>query len=136
MSEGKTETTPAPPAPTDAFEAVEQQGDDVDFSCGHRAPARYKIDVYGTVLTPKEAFLEKKERCGACEAAKLKPLVTRCVACRRPIFPGDQVACYTAGTGCMRRDCSGYMGAGALSGHWTGTGVKSLTFHDSPKLDF
>ncbi|HJV32937.1 MAG TPA: hypothetical protein VJ694_02820, partial [Patescibacteria group bacterium] len=87
---------------------------------------RYKIDAYGLVLTPKDEFLAKRERCGDCEAERLKAFATRCVACRRVILPGQQVAVYTAGIGCMRRDCSGYMGAGALAGHWDGTGVKSL----------
>jgi hypothetical protein len=115
-------------APTDGFFAIEQGGGESDFACGHKASTLYTIMAYGTELTPKPEFLEKRERCGACEAERLKALATRCIACRRVILPGDQVATYVQGIGCMRRDCSGYMGAGALSGHWTGTGVRSLDY--------
>ncbi|HJV32609.1 MAG TPA: hypothetical protein VJ694_01145, partial [Patescibacteria group bacterium] len=101
---------------TDAFGPTEREGEETEFACGHRAPARYKIDAYGLVLTPKDEFLAKRERCGDCEAERLKAFATRCVACRRVILPGHQVAISTAGIVCMRRDCSGYMGAGALAG--------------------
>ncbi len=104
----------------------EWDGPMIAFACGHADRATFKINTFGEIVTLKPEFLEKRERCGVCEVAYLRSILTACVACKRSIFPGDQVAIYTVGIGCMRRDCSGYMGAGALAGHWDGQGVKSL----------
>lgn len=122
--------------PVDVCEAIDQEGEQVDFACGHSGAPRFKISLYGVIVNLQPRYMSRRERCGSCEVEKAKSMVTRCVACRRAILPGDEVAISTQGAVCMRKDCSGYMGAGALSGHWTGTEVRPLTFHDSPKLDF
>ncbi len=106
-----------------------------DYSCGHSAPEKYSINLYGDWF----GEFDDEQDCPDCLLAKMLAVTIRCALCGLPIVPGRPVAVYSPRSsglrldiatrdgnsvlGCMRLDCC--PSGGHFAGHWTGTALKS-----------
>jgi hypothetical protein len=106
-----------------------------DYKCGHSAPGKYFINLYGD----RFGEFDDEQDCPDCLLVKILAVTIRCALCGLPIVPGRPVAVYSPRSkglrldiatrdgnsvlGCMRWDCCP---SGAFyAGHWTGTALKS-----------
>jgi len=111
------------------------------YECGHSGPKSFKIDAYGSEMTPKG-----RKYCPDCAQKWFKENVIRCPICGLPIMPGDGVISYVPSNrmshrkagyvvpkgevcegailGCLRWDCADT--AAGLCGHWDGRKVQPL----------
>lgn len=139
QSSGREASTAPHPRPqvTDALAAYLLSDDRVRYACGHDYPTRFGHDFYGERLEVSEAYADKREQCGDCMLAEIKPLIIRCCACGAVIMPSEPVAAYAddgsfrkewstatpdgkSVLGCMRMDCC--PSGGFFAGHWSTRG--------------
>jgi len=128
---------------TDDFCAVEQEGDPVDYKCGHSYAAKFAMNIYGQIMRPSAGYWEKRERCGDCEVNMFRELTRRCGCCGHVIMPDRKVSTYgitpsfrqkdgveiinhqdgsRSVMGCLRMNCCPT--GGLYYGTWTGSKVE------------
>ncbi len=119
---------------TDVLEAYVLDDRKVRYACGHDYAVLFGHDFYGERLDVSDQYAAKREKCGDCMLAEIRPLLIRCCHCGRAIMPGEPVAAYgdngmfrkewctglpdsDAVLGCMRWNCC--PSGGFFAGHWS-----------------
>lgn len=129
------------PQPSDACFVASYSWLRRTYRCGHRAPRKFTLSVYGATIKSLDVY----GKCPACCLKEIAETVIRCASCGLSIFVGDPVALYHPQTegldlsiatfaskhavvGCLRWDCCAM--PGLFAGHWMIDGFAQFPFDD------
>jgi hypothetical protein len=132
----KSGSKPSPkkiPVVKETCEVVAESDKRVKYACGHEGWKRFRLSLWGNILTPAPVIFKKREACPDCLLKEALRVTIRRALCGFHIAPGDGIALYAdretfkpewttrhegSAIGCLRWNCC--PSGGFYAGHWDG----------------